>query len=309
MRLTFITLTLLFSSIAQGCIHHLSRSPDQNKGPSAQTVLRVATDTTAGTISIFREKEQKPILIQNAQPDIRPYIHPILAPDGKGILTEYRPAHHKHQTGLYWGLKRVNGRDYFMNGYGDYWRRVSSEVVEASGPQVIWRTVYDLLDERGHPIMTETQTWSLQEENGRYLLDLEWRGEAKTDITLGQFYVGGLFLRMPWRKGMAGEVVNAAGQRDQEAEQQRAIWTDIGLQVEGREDLAHIAILDHPHNQAFPIAWRVDGELGVGPSRQILGDYTINKGETEIVRYRLVVYTGELNKEKLNSAWQSFSEE
>ena len=39
----------------------------------------------------------------------RPYIHPIVSPDGKGILTEYSPGHHKHQTGLYWGFTRING--------------------------------------------------------------------------------------------------------------------------------------------------------------------------------------------------------
>jgi hypothetical protein len=307
MRFTFLLVChglLLF----QGCLPHLRPGPGQVKEISSLPSLRLVAQEEAGTISVFREQGKEPILTQNAQPDIRPFIHPILAPDGKGILTEYRPSHHQHQTGLYWGLKMLNGRDFFMNGFGDYWRRVAAEVIEAEGLRVKWRTVYHLLDEAGLPIMTETQTWALQEENGRYLLDLEWQGKALKDLTLGQFYVGGLFLRMPWRKEMPGEVVNAAGQRNQEAEQQRAIWTDIGLQVEGREDLAHIAIFDHPYNKAFPVPWRVDGELGVGPSRQILGPYKIPKGETEVVRYRLLVYTGDLDKANLNQAWQKFSE-
>src|SRR5688500_20260194 len=42
------------------------------------------------------------------------------------LLTEYSPAHHKHQTGLYWGFTRLNGRDFFHNPQGDYWRRVSA---------------------------------------------------------------------------------------------------------------------------------------------------------------------------------------
>ena len=41
--------------------------------------------------------------------DHRPYLHPIISPDGKGVLTEYSPGHHKHQTGLYWGFTRING--------------------------------------------------------------------------------------------------------------------------------------------------------------------------------------------------------
>ncbi len=92
-----------------------------------------------------------PILTQNARPDARPYLHPIAAPDGKGVLTEFSPEHHKHQTGLYWGFTRVNGRDYFHNPQGEYWRRVSATVTAASGDEVRWQTVYDLLDEAGTP--------------------------------------------------------------------------------------------------------------------------------------------------------------
>jgi hypothetical protein len=305
MRPLWIVLLLTF--VSAGCGPRVSQDTGQRNRSAPGQHLRLAQDQQAGTIAVFRANGQEPILTQNAQEDVRPFIHPIVAPDGKGILTEYRPSHHKHQTGLYWGLKMVNGRDFFMNGFGDYYRKVSAEVLQGEGEQVKWRTVYDLLDENGQVVLTETHHWALQEQDGKYLLDLEWRGEAKRDITLGQFYVGGLFLRMPWRQGMPGEVVNAAGQRNQEAEQQRAIWTDIGLQVDGRKDLAHIAIFDHPDNSAFPIPWRVDGELGVGPSRQILGDWHLGQGETEVFRYRLLVYTGELNKAELNNRWKAFS--
>ena len=97
--------------------------------------LNIIEDKAAGTISVYRVDMKEPILIQNAKADFRPYIHPIAAPDGKGILTEYSPGHHKHQTGLYWGFTRVNGRDYFHNPSGDYWKRVSSRVLEAAGKE------------------------------------------------------------------------------------------------------------------------------------------------------------------------------
>lgn len=258
------------------------------------------------TYAVFRGDGQEPLLTQVAKAGERPYIHPILAPDGKGVLTEYRPKHHLHQTGLYWGLKKVNGRDYFMKWQGDYWRRVSAQVLKRKGPQVKWQTVYDLLDSTGTAILTETQNWTMQEHEGKFLLDLEWQGEAKTDVTLQKFYVGGLFLRMPWTKGIAGEVVNAQGQRNREAEAQRAPWIDVGMQIQGREDWGHVAIFDHPDNKAFPISWRVDGELGIGPSRQIMGDWNIAKGETEVIRYRLLVYTGDLNAAEMSRAWKEY---
>lgn len=274
---------------------------------TAQT-LYVVYDQNAETISVVGNGGGL-LLTEHVHPSVRPYIHPIIAPDGNGTLTEFSPAHHKHQTGLYWGLKKVNGRDYFMNWREDYWRKVSANVINKSGATVKWQSTYDLLDEDGNAILTETQTWSMKEVNGRYLIDLEWRGVAKKDITMGKFYVGGLFLRMPWREGIDGKVINSEGKENGEAEGQRAKWTDIGLPVEGRRDKAHVAIFEHPKNAGFPNAWRVDNELGVGPSRQILGDWSIQNGKAEVIRYRLVVYTGEFDNTTITRLWKDYSSE
>jgi hypothetical protein len=163
------------------------------------------------------------------------------------------------------------------------------------------------MDESGDSILTETQTWSMKQVDRKFILDLEWRGEAKKDITIEKFYVGGLFLRMPWRKGIDGKVINSEGKINSEAEGQRAKWTDIGLQIEGRKTKAHVAIFEHPNNTGFPNAWRVDNELGVGPSRQILGDWSIPNGNFEVIRYRLIIYTGEFDNTEITRLWKEFS--
>ena len=284
-------------------------SPDksQKQNFSGPVSLRVVQDPETGTIKIFRYGSEDPIVTQHAQADFRPYLHPIVAPDGAGVLTEYSPGHHKHQTGLYWGFTRVNGRDYFHNPTGEYWKRIAAEVKQDTGKTVKWQTVYDLVDEKGNAVLRETQNWSMKDMGERFFLDLEWRGEAKTDITIGQYDYGGLFLRMPWREGIAGEVVNAARQRNEKAEGQPAMWVDVGMQVEGRDDLAHIAMFDHPDNKGYPQLWRVDSQLGVGPARARVGDWAIPKGETEVIRHQLVVYTGELNDVDLTKTWGEFS--
>lgn len=275
--------------------------------PPKQTSLQLVQNEKEGTISVYRLNEKQPILVQNAKADFRPYLHPIAAPDGKGILTEYSPGHHKHQTGIYWGFTRVNGRDYFHHPEGDYWRRVSAKIIKAKGPEVKWETVYDLLDEKGNAVLTETQTWVMREQDGRYLLDLEWAGEAQTDVTIGKYDYGGLFVRMPWKQGIKGEVVNAARQKDAKAEGQRAGWVDVGMQIEGRTDWAHIAVLDHPENKGFPQHWRVDGQLGIGPARARLSDWQIKKGKIEVIKHQLVIYTGELNDVTMNKTWSDYS--
>ncbi len=143
-----------------------------------ETQLMLQQDEETGAISVFREGEDEPILTQNAAEDHRPFLHPIVSPDGESVLTEYSPGHHPHQTGLFWGFTRVNGRDYFHNPQADYWRRESTEIIIESGALVKWKTVYNLLDETGETVMSESQVWEMSEEDDQYILDLVWRGTA-----------------------------------------------------------------------------------------------------------------------------------
>lgn len=279
---------------------------------SAEAVpLEIRSDKGADTFSVFKADSEQPILTQHARPDHRPYLHPIVAPDGNGVLTQNSPQHHPHQTGIYWGFTRVNGRDYFHHPKGDYWRRVSLNILSRRSrgdtDSVQWQTVYDLLDERGETVLSETQTWTMSHNEGGYVLDLEWTGEAKTEVHIGKYDYGGLFVRMPWRKGVKAKVVNAARHRNLEAEGKRAPWIDLGVQVEGRDDFAHIAIFDHPNNRGFPQAWRVDGQFGVGPAILRKGNWKIAKGEKAALKFQIQIYTGELKDLDLTGAWSKFS--
>ncbi len=307
--------------------------PENATESSEETTLQLQLDLAAGKLFVFRNHESEPILTQNARLDHRPYLHPITAPDGKGVLTEYSPKHHKHQTGLYWGFTRVNGqsvaheelikffykkdqteqeiamkgRDFFHHPEGDYWKRLAINIIDSVGKKVSWQTVYQMLDANGEPILKETQTWSMREIDGKFLLELRWEGEAIIDMTINKFDYGGMFLRMPWHQGIEGEVINAARQRNERAEGQRAYWVDVGMEIEGRNDWGHIAIFDHPDNTGFPQRWRVDDQLGIGPSRAISGDWTIEKGQTEVIKHQVVIYTGKLNDVELTEDWRAYS--
>ena len=202
--------------------------------------------------------------------------------------------------------KAIKGRDYFHNTGKDYWKRVSFDILDSIGKEVRWQTVYLMLDADGEPLMKEEQVWSLELKKGQYLLELEWNGEAIEEIVIGEMQYGGMFLRMPWKEGIKGEVVNFARQKNEKAEGQHALWMDVGMQVEGRDDMAHIAIFDHPDNRGFPQTWRVDSQLGIGPSRAIMGDWRISKGTTETIKHGLVIYTGELNDLDLTEKWKGY---
>ncbi len=283
-------------------------------------------------IQVFGNDENLALITENVRPDFRPYIHPILAPGTTSQLTQFSPGHHKHQTGLYWGFTRVNGtgidsaalkkwfydkdkpaeikkkigRDFFHYPDGDHWQKVSAEVLIDHGPEVKWKTVYNMLDDQGNPILKESQTWTFTEKSGYYLLSLVWQGEALTDITINEFDYGGLFLRMPWKEGIKGLVENAARQRNEKAEGQRAMWVDAGMEIDGLDDWGHIAIFDHPDNEGFPQPWRVDDQLGIGPVRARLGDWHIKKGEITTIQHQIVAYSGTLDAIKMDDLWGDY---
>ena len=274
--------------------------------------LELRRDDATESISVYRVREDTPILTQNARAGTRPYIHPIVAPDGRGVLTEHGPEGDPHLTGLFWGFTRVNGRDYFRNTGEAYWRLVSAVILKPASSvtdlNVKWQTVYDLLDGNGEPLLRETQVWTMREQDNEYVLELEWSGKATSEVTIGEDENGGLFVRMPWREGVDARVFNSARQAGVRAEGQRAVWLDVGMQIEGRDDPAHIAIFDHSRNPGFPQPWRIDDKFGVGPVRARMGNWTIKAGEAAIFKHQIRVYTGAMNDVTLTDAWSSYAE-
>ena len=228
-----------------------------------------------------------PVIIQqgDSKNHTRPYIHPLRSPDGKHVLTQFSPGHHKHQTGLYWGQTRINKRDFFHNYKGDYWKHIKNSL---GNNYMEFNS--QLLDGKGAPMLGDRQQWNYIPGEGHYILDLKWTGTAIQDVTIGRYSYGGLFLRMPWKRGIKASCLNSEGLKNQQGEGKAAKWVDLAMQIDGMEKMAHIAMIDHPANPGYPTLWRIDGQFGVGPALARRGDIRIPKGESLTYRYRLVVY-------------------
>ncbi len=271
-------------------------------GAVAPAPLR-AERTDSGALRIYRGDASQPILVQEAKPDFRPFIHPIVSPDGKGILTEDAPGHHLWQHGLYVGLNEVNGVDFWKHDELFHPRPLARPRV--SGHHARWSVTTEWRSPARERLLTETQQWHLTDNGTNYLLDLTWTLEAGTDLTFGRFAYGGLFLRMPFRG--KGTAVNSGGDSGPAAEGKRARWVAVSMPIEGRDDEATLAILDHPGNPDHPQPWRVDGQLGIAPSRCILGDWKLAKGKRTTSRYRVLISGGKPGVESIESGWREFA--
>ncbi|MBC8103235.1 MAG: PmoA family protein [Cytophagales bacterium] len=266
-----------------------------------------------GRITFLRTEDGSVLLVQNALPDTRPFLHPIATPDGAGILTEDSPPHHPWQHGLYVGMNAVNGVGFWTERErdGTFHPAPLTDPV-AEGSQAEWKVTASWRDPSGDPVLTETQEWKLADQGSRLELGLRWTLAAEVpSVSFGRYDYGGLFLRMPYRSDADSPslLTSEGATRPGEAEGKRARWVALAMTVGGKAKSAGIAILDHPGNPEHPTPWRVDEQYGIGPSRCISGAWQLEQGKPATARYRIVVFTGEPDAGLLNSRWQDFCEE
>jgi hypothetical protein len=279
----------------------------------AASELRI--EETPGRVSVFRAGSTTPILVQNAEADHRPFIHPIVSPGGAGVVTENAPSHHLWQHGLYIGLNDVNGVGFWMEGLresaaatdGTFHPRITGAPA-ARGNHATWTVATEYRDPQGTPMLDETQDWTLTDFGDRYELDLEWTLRALTPLTFGKYEYGGLFLRMPFRKESGGSVVNSAGQTGDETEGQRARWVASRMPIADSPTDVIVAVLDHVSNLEHPVPWRVDHELGIGPSPSIAGSWRLDSGQERQFRYRVAVFAAPVEPSVIEESWTEFSE-
>ena len=274
---------------------------------------QLSVDHAPERIAIRRRDQTTPFMVQQASRDKRPFIHPILAPDGNGTLTENAPPHHPWQHGLYVGLNDVNGIGYWTEGVHQsptdgtfHPRPLAAPVVD--GARCSWTVVSDWRGPDGRALLVESQAWTLHDLGTSYDLDLEWKLTASVDLTFGKYEYGGLFVRMPYVSG--GTVINSEGQRTPAGtEAQRARWVAIAMPIPdrtGSDPVAGLAMMDHPCNPEHPVPWRVDGQLGISPSRCIVGSWSLAAGASTTARHRVFIHPGSTDPSAVESSWSRF---
>lgn len=256
-----------------------------------------------GGLSVHREGRQFPVLFREPKAHRPVWRIPFFPPEDR------RTRFLNVDAAVSVEFSELNGSGFAdKNASADLWRLTALTAIQTEGKMVSWRTVYDFLDEQGGVVLQETQTWSLQEGEGAWtLLDLEWMGEARSEVVFGGEGFGGLVVRAPDKKGVAREVFNAARQRNEQADGQRAMWTSLGIGWTGLERRFHLSVFDHPDNPGFPQHWRVEEDLGFGPVRSPGKKRRLEAGEALLVKHRLRIHEGDRDDVAITEAWSDFS--
>jgi hypothetical protein len=264
-----------------------------------------------GGLTVARDGES--VLEQRVGPGQRPFIHPIRVPLGAGVLTEDAPAHHPWQHGLYIGLNDVNGVGFWTEGLhpqrgrddGAFSSWLEGKASVTSGV-AHWGVSTDYLDQQGLAMLRDHQAWELTVHEGCLTLDLTWTLHANRDLVFGEYEYGGLFLRMPYRKEVGGKTLDSEGQSESG---HRARWVAVELALPDTGRHVQAALLDHPENPGSPVVWRIDNELGIGPSPSAAGTWNLHQSGATTFRYRLVAFAQTSGGRRVEELWREFTED
>lgn len=265
-------------------------------------------------IQVTLEEKSRPVVIQNAYDNHKPYIHPIMLPGQRSSLTENQPYHHQWQHGIFSGLHGVNGWDFWNEGMGSkgldfdgVYKVYPLEKPVEDDNKVSWFIKTDWNSPQNETILTEYQYWTMYRFDEYYLFDLDWVLDAKQDIIFDECGYGGMFIRMPWRKGKSVQAIDSEGRGRAESEGKCGRWVAVSMELDHDDETGGIAYFDHPENDVYPMPWRVDIGYGMAPSRCILGPWELKKGEKMHDFYRMFMFKGNINKEEIEAKWNEFS--
>ncbi len=231
------------------------------------------------------------------------FIHPLRTPSG-AVVTEDFPADHAHQHGVFfaWVDTTFEGRPV------DFWNQAKGTgTVEhvrvnrcVGGPvfselDVTLRYV-DLSAPGGpKPVLNEDWTLRVYNRDDQFLIDVEsWQQCAsESPLVLNEYHYGGMAWRGPtaWLGKGHSEFYTSGGQRRADGNHTRPEWVEAHGLIDGFP--AGITLLQHPENFRYPQPVRLHPDkpyFVLAP--EVLGEFSIDPGQTYTSRYRLVLEDG-----------------
>lgn len=238
-------------------------------------------------------------------PELRPYLHPVKDPSGNTTLTQDKPEDHPWQHGIFTGLHKVNGIDFWSEKEGKL-RFVKLLNVTQEQDYAGWRALCEWVAPDGHVVLEEEQNIKIYAPASPYFynIDFDWTLRAREkDVKIGKHEYGGFAVRLEYSPEHTH--LNANGDRDSATSEKRAAWCNVARPF--GENTFGVVVYDHPSNPDFPAKWRVDGQGLINPSPSLQGDWSIPAGQEKTFHYRLSVHTGPGDAKYFDPQFKSFS--
>lgn len=257
------------------------------------------------------------------------YIHPLLAPNGD-TLTRINPPDHFHHYGIWgpWTHTQIDGKrvDFWNLGEGQgtvlFKEFKKSDTGSNFGTFNAAQEHIDFVTENKPRIALdenlEIQLWDLDRPD-RYMFD--YTSTFNTPLENGILfeayrYGGGIGMRFTerWNKDNC-KVLTSEGKDRASADGTEARWCLVSGASANGKDTEGILFMSHPKNRSHPEpmrVWPLDANEGRGdmffefcPIRH--EEWKIEPHKDYQLKYRLVVFNGQLTPEEAENYWQAFA--
>jgi len=257
------------------------------------------------------------------------YIHPVLSPQGD-TLSRIQPPDHYHHYGIWgpWTHTRIDGQQVDFWNLGDgkgtvlFQKFINTESGDVFASFNAAQEHIDLLtqDEPQTALNEDLEVilWDLKRDD-RYMFDYNssFSSPLEEGILFEAYrYGGGIGMRFTERwKANNVSVLTSEGNDRATADGTNARWCIVeGESAEG-DGKSGILFMSHPQNRAHPEpmrVWPLDANGGRGdlffefcPIRH--KEWQIEPDKEYELKYRMVVFDGELSANEAEAYWQAFS--
>ena len=256
------------------------------------------------------------------------YIHPIISPKGD-TLTRIQPPDHFHHYGLWgpWTRTKIDSEKI------DFWNLKDGQgtVLFKEFNSIQAGSIFTAFDakqehlilenrEIGEVAINENLKIKMWEVDGKdqYILDYtsEFSSPLPNGILLETYrYGGGLGFRFTerWYKDNC-TVLTSSGKDRLTADGSEAKWCIVTGESADRKRTNGILFMSHPENKSHPEpmrVWPIDGNNGRGdlffefcPIRH--NEWKIEPQKKYNLKYRMLVFEGNINPEEAEQHWQAF---
>ena len=256
------------------------------------------------------------------------FIHPLWSPQGE-VLTRVQPPDHYHHYGIWgpWTLTHIGDRkvDFWNIAGGEGTVKFAGFVSETSGAVFSgFKALQQHIDfgAKGEDQIAmnevlDVRVWN--SGNGYWIIDYTTsiNTPLKGGIILDAYrYGGGIGYRATerWTKENC-TVLTSEGKTRKDADGSSARWCIIEGESGVEEGRSGILFLSHPSNRAHPEPMRVWPENGNGGRGDMFFEFTpirhksweLKNGKDYVLKYRMIVFDGQIDKETAESYWRSFS--
>ncbi len=257
------------------------------------------------------------------------YIHPVWSPGGK-VLSRIQPPDHYHHYGIWnpWTRTEFEGRevDFWNLGKGQGTVR-AKQVFERIEGDVYggFRALHNHIDFTGpseEKIALHEQwqvdVWNIDPEKNIWLVDFTSVLNPATEepFTIKAYRYQGFSLRATknWHDENT-TLLTSEGYDKSNANATRARWIDVNGESHVAEGTSGILFMTNPANFNFPEQLRIwpvgqrDGKENVyinfNPAQD--RDWRLEPAKSHALKYRMIIYDGEIGSEEANLYWNNFA--